>query len=147
MSRLMHRTLRDQPDTAGSGEGTRLRLADGREVIDGSGGCAAALEVQRILRQDALVANVAAMGARLETLLEERFGNHRPVSSPGPIWPRSWTGWGRRWMRRWRGCEDAAAWDRAMVLRRAVTDGAPRSSPGSNSSGASSGDLRRTRRI
>ena len=79
MSRLMHRTLRDQPDTAGSGEGTRLRLADGREVIDGSGGCAAALEVQRIMAEEDLVARCARMGAVLERLLTERFGNHRHV--------------------------------------------------------------------
>ena len=37
--------------------------------------CAAALEVQRILRERALVANVAAMGERLDALLTERFGN------------------------------------------------------------------------
>ncbi|HUN44646.1 MAG TPA: aspartate aminotransferase family protein [Acetobacteraceae bacterium] len=41
--------------------------------------CAAALEVQRIIRGDNLLANVRAMGARLETALTERFGNHRHV--------------------------------------------------------------------
>ncbi|HWK46219.1 MAG TPA: aspartate aminotransferase family protein [Stellaceae bacterium] len=41
--------------------------------------CAAALEVQRILREEALVENVAAMGTHLEALLTERFGNHRHV--------------------------------------------------------------------
>jgi len=41
--------------------------------------CAAALEVQRIIREDNLLANVRAMGARLETALTERFGNHRHV--------------------------------------------------------------------
>jgi adenosylmethionine-8-amino-7-oxononanoate aminotransferase len=59
---------------------------------DGSGGflhgqtyqahpvaCAAALEVQRIIREDNLVGNVAAMGRRLEIALQERFGNHRHV--------------------------------------------------------------------
>jgi adenosylmethionine-8-amino-7-oxononanoate aminotransferase len=63
-----------------------------RALADGSGGflhgqtyqahpvaCAAALEVQRIIREDDLVANVAAMGRRLETALQERFGNHRHV--------------------------------------------------------------------
>jgi adenosylmethionine-8-amino-7-oxononanoate aminotransferase len=70
-------------------------LVAGRVIAalrDGSGGfvhgqtcqahpvaCAAALEVQRILREDALVANVADMGARLAALLDERFGNHRHV--------------------------------------------------------------------
>ena len=41
--------------------------------------CAAALEVQRIIREDNLLQNVRAMGARLETALTERFGNHRHV--------------------------------------------------------------------
>src|ERR1700742_4971780 len=63
-----------------------------RALADGSGGflhgqtyqahpvaCAAALEVQRIIREDNLVANVQAMGRRLETALQDRFGNHRHV--------------------------------------------------------------------
>jgi adenosylmethionine-8-amino-7-oxononanoate aminotransferase len=41
--------------------------------------CAAALEVQRIMREGDLVANVARMGARLDAMLTERFGNHRHV--------------------------------------------------------------------
>ena len=41
--------------------------------------CAAALEVQRIIRDDNLLANVQTMGKRLETALTERFGNHRHV--------------------------------------------------------------------
>jgi adenosylmethionine-8-amino-7-oxononanoate aminotransferase len=41
--------------------------------------CAAALEVQRIIRDDDLLANVRAMGRRLEAGLQERFGNHRHV--------------------------------------------------------------------
>ncbi len=41
--------------------------------------CAAALEVQRIIREDNLLENVQAMGRRLETALNERFGNHRHV--------------------------------------------------------------------
>jgi adenosylmethionine-8-amino-7-oxononanoate aminotransferase len=41
--------------------------------------CAAALEVQRIIREDNLLDNVRTMGARLETALTERFGNHRHV--------------------------------------------------------------------
>jgi adenosylmethionine-8-amino-7-oxononanoate aminotransferase len=41
--------------------------------------CAAALEVQRIIRNDNLLDNVRAMGARLESALTERFGNHRHV--------------------------------------------------------------------
>ncbi len=63
-----------------------------KALADGSGGflhgqtyqahpvaCAAALEVQRIIREDNLVANVQAMGHRLEAALQERFGNHRHV--------------------------------------------------------------------
>jgi adenosylmethionine-8-amino-7-oxononanoate aminotransferase len=41
--------------------------------------CAAALEVQRIMREDDLLANVRAMGTRLEAGLVERFGNHRHI--------------------------------------------------------------------
>jgi adenosylmethionine-8-amino-7-oxononanoate aminotransferase len=41
--------------------------------------CAAALEVQRIIRGENLLANVGAMGTRLEAALTERFGNHRHV--------------------------------------------------------------------
>ena len=61
-------------------------------LADGSGGflhgqtyqahpvaCAAALEVQRIIRDENLISNVQAMGKRLETALHERFGNHRHV--------------------------------------------------------------------
>ena len=63
-----------------------------RALANGSGGflhgqtyqahpvaCAAALEVQRIIREDNLLANVQAMGNRLENALTERFGNHRHV--------------------------------------------------------------------
>jgi adenosylmethionine-8-amino-7-oxononanoate aminotransferase len=41
--------------------------------------CAAALEVQRVIREDDLLVNVAAMGQRLEDRLVERFGNHHHV--------------------------------------------------------------------
>ncbi|MBW6401306.1 aspartate aminotransferase family protein [Roseomonas sp. HJA6] len=41
--------------------------------------CAAALEVQRVIREDRLLDNVIAMGGRLEEKLVERFGNHRHV--------------------------------------------------------------------
>ncbi len=41
--------------------------------------CAAALEVQRIIREDNLLDNVRAMGTRLENALTERFGNHRHI--------------------------------------------------------------------
>lgn len=70
-------------------------LASGRVVAairDGSGAfmhghtylahpmaCAAALEVQKVIRDEDLLANVRAMGDRLEERLQERFGNHRHV--------------------------------------------------------------------
>ena len=41
--------------------------------------CAGALEVQRIIREDGLLANVRAMGTRLEAALMDRFGNHTHV--------------------------------------------------------------------
>lgn len=63
-----------------------------RALAEGSGGflhgqtyqahpvaCAAALEVQRVIRENNLLANVQTMGHRLETALQERFGNHRHV--------------------------------------------------------------------
>jgi adenosylmethionine-8-amino-7-oxononanoate aminotransferase len=63
-----------------------------RALADGSGGflhgqtyqahpvaCAAALEVQRIIRDENLLANVQAMGQQLEMALQDRFGNHRQV--------------------------------------------------------------------
>ncbi len=41
--------------------------------------CAAALAVQRIIREDGLLANVRAMGDRLDAALTARFGNHPHV--------------------------------------------------------------------
>jgi adenosylmethionine-8-amino-7-oxononanoate aminotransferase len=41
--------------------------------------CAAALEVQRVIRDDGLLANVQAMGELLDARLHERFGNHAHV--------------------------------------------------------------------
>ncbi|MEO8715955.1 MAG: aspartate aminotransferase family protein, partial [Acetobacteraceae bacterium] len=41
--------------------------------------CAGALEVQRVIAEDGLLANVRAMGARLEQALTERLGNHPHV--------------------------------------------------------------------
>ncbi len=41
--------------------------------------CAAALAVQKVIREDNLIANVAAMGERLSAALTERLGNHRHV--------------------------------------------------------------------
>ena len=71
---------------------TAVDRTDGLGLRAGSGGfvhgqtyqahpvaCAAALEVQRILAENDLVANVARQGVVLERLLTERFGNHRQV--------------------------------------------------------------------
>jgi adenosylmethionine-8-amino-7-oxononanoate aminotransferase len=41
--------------------------------------CAAALEVQRIIRREGLLENVRAMGSLLERCLRERFGDHEHV--------------------------------------------------------------------
>jgi adenosylmethionine-8-amino-7-oxononanoate aminotransferase len=41
--------------------------------------CAAALEVQKVIKRNNLLGNVAAMGARLRRRLSERFGNHAYV--------------------------------------------------------------------
>ncbi len=41
--------------------------------------CAAALAVQQVIREDDLLANVRAMGARLEAGLTDRLGNHAHV--------------------------------------------------------------------
>jgi len=41
--------------------------------------CAAALAVQQVIRRDRLLENVRCQGDRLQTLLEERFGNHPNV--------------------------------------------------------------------
>jgi len=41
--------------------------------------CAAALEVQRIIREHGLLANVRQMGTLLETLLKQKLGNHPHV--------------------------------------------------------------------
>jgi adenosylmethionine-8-amino-7-oxononanoate aminotransferase len=41
--------------------------------------CAAALAVQKVIRDDDLLANVRAMGAHLAECLTERFGNHAHV--------------------------------------------------------------------
>ena len=41
--------------------------------------CAAALAVQKVIRDDGLLENVQAMGVRLNAALHERFGNHAHV--------------------------------------------------------------------
>ena len=77
MSRLLHRTLLSDPPLAVGGEGIYLHAADGRRIIDGSGG--AAVAVQQVIQEDGLIGNVRAMGERLAGGLTERLGNHRHV--------------------------------------------------------------------
>lgn len=59
---------------AGSGSFIHGQTYQGHAVA-----CAAALEVQRIIREDNLLANVVEAGETLETLMTARFGNHRHV--------------------------------------------------------------------
>ena len=40
--------------------------------------CAAALEVQRIIKEESLLENVRNMGAYLESSLKDQFTNHAP---------------------------------------------------------------------
>jgi adenosylmethionine-8-amino-7-oxononanoate aminotransferase len=70
---LIHRRIVDAID-AGSGGFMHGHTYQAHPVA-----CAAALEVQRIIREDNLLDNVRAMGGRLEAALTERFGNHRHV--------------------------------------------------------------------
>lgn len=63
MSRVLHRTLLADPMLATRGEGIYLHTADGRKIIDGSGGAAVAC----LGHDDNLIDNVQAMGERLMT--------------------------------------------------------------------------------
>lgn len=58
----------------GSGSFVHLQTYQGHPVA-----CAAALEVQRIIRENNLLANVVDAGKKLASLLIERFGNHHHV--------------------------------------------------------------------
>lgn len=44
-------------------------------------GCAAALEVQRIVREENLIDNVKQRGVQLEKLLQQHLGNHPNVGN------------------------------------------------------------------
>ena len=59
---------------AGSGSFMHGQTYQGHPIA-----CAAALEVQRIIREDGLLANVQAMGARLRAGLEAALGQHAQV--------------------------------------------------------------------
>ena len=70
---LIHRRI---VEALGTGSGAFLH---GQTYQAHPVACAGALAVQRIIRDDDLVANVRAMGAVLERALMERFGNHAHV--------------------------------------------------------------------
>jgi adenosylmethionine-8-amino-7-oxononanoate aminotransferase len=59
---------------AGTGSFMHGHTYQGHPVV-----CAAALEVQRIIREEKLVSNVAKMGALLEKGLKQRLSGHRHV--------------------------------------------------------------------
>jgi adenosylmethionine-8-amino-7-oxononanoate aminotransferase len=61
---------------AGSGA-----FAHGHTYLAHATACAAALSVQEIIAEESLLANVRAMGARLEERLSARFGNHPHVGN------------------------------------------------------------------
>jgi len=63
-------------DTLRAGSGAFM---DGHTYQAHPVACAAALEVQRVIRDDGLLANVRAMGERLHDGLHERLGNHDHV--------------------------------------------------------------------
>jgi adenosylmethionine-8-amino-7-oxononanoate aminotransferase len=54
-------------------------FAHGHTYLAHATACAAALAVQRVIEEDDLLANVRAMGARLDERLRSRFGNHSHV--------------------------------------------------------------------
>ena len=62
-----------------TGRSYNLRVSPGHTYQAHPVACAAALEVQRIIAEENLLANVQAMGALLERGLMERLGNHRHV--------------------------------------------------------------------
>ncbi|MBP0446565.1 aspartate aminotransferase family protein [Roseomonas sp. SSH11] len=63
-----------EPIMAGSGA-----FAHGHTYLSHPVACAAALAVQQVIARDGLLERVRVLGARLETGLTERFGNHRHV--------------------------------------------------------------------
>ncbi len=70
---LVHRRI-VEAIAAGSGA-----FAHGQTYVAHPVACAAALAVQRVIRDEGLVARSAAMGRALEARLVERFGNHPHV--------------------------------------------------------------------
>jgi adenosylmethionine-8-amino-7-oxononanoate aminotransferase len=67
---------RDMFDAFANGSGT---FHHGHTYLGHPLACAAGLAVQRVIKQERLLENVTAMGARLNRRLSERFGNHPHV--------------------------------------------------------------------
>jgi adenosylmethionine-8-amino-7-oxononanoate aminotransferase len=67
MSFVLHRTVTDVPPLVVAGEGLRLRLADGREILDASGGAAVACLGHGNQRVAAAIATQAARVAYAHT--------------------------------------------------------------------------------
>lgn len=69
MSRILHRTLFSDPPIASGGHGIYLRDADGREIIDGSGGAAVACLGHGNARINAAIAEQLAKVAYVHTAI------------------------------------------------------------------------------
>ena len=69
MSRLLHRTLLSDPPLAVGGEGIYLHAADGRRIIDGSGGAAVACLGHGNARVNAAIAAQLARVAYVHTAI------------------------------------------------------------------------------
>ncbi|MDE2574983.1 MAG: aspartate aminotransferase family protein [Rhodospirillales bacterium] len=69
MSRLLHRTLSAEPIMATGGQGVYLHTADGRRVIDGSGGAAVACLGHGNARVNAAIADQLARVAYVHTAI------------------------------------------------------------------------------
>src|SRR3954447_22759309 len=69
MSRVLHRTLFADPILATRGEGIFLHTADGRKIIDGSGGAAVACLGHGHPRINAAIAEQLSQAASVHTVL------------------------------------------------------------------------------
>ena len=69
MSHLLHRSLAEEPRLAVAGEGIYLHTADGRRIIDGSGGAAVACLGHRHPRVNAAIAEQLSRVAYVHTAL------------------------------------------------------------------------------
>jgi len=88
MSRIIHSSLHEVPETAISGNGIWLSLRDGRSVIDGSAGTAVACLGHRNRRV------AEAIGKQADKLWPRRIRGSSPQSLRKPsvifCWRMSW---------------------------------------------------------